>query len=100
MNQLIIICPDVVIREIEKKFNFMVVIKHTNPFEGSILFHSKKARDFFADYLENKYFMTSTGYNGRLYVCCKCGYKSENASEFIKVVKNDIGKDYCIKCTK
>ena len=44
--------------------------------EGRIYFNSRKARDFFADYLEDRFFMTFCGYEGRPDNCYFCGGKS------------------------
>lgn len=50
-----------------------IYLKYTN--EGKIYFNSRKARDFFADYLEDNFFMTFCGYEGRPDNCYFCGGK-------------------------
>lgn len=51
-----------------------IYLKYDN--EGKIYFNSKKARDFFADYLEDRFFMTFCNYDGRPNECYFCGGKA------------------------
>lgn len=51
-----------------------IYLKYSN--EGKIYFNSRKARDFFADYLENEFFMTFCNYDGRENECYFCGCKA------------------------
>ena len=51
-----------------------IYLKYSN--EGKIYFNSRKSRDFFADYLEEEFFMTFCGYDGRPDNCYFCGGKS------------------------
>lgn len=48
-----------------------IYLKYSN--EGKIYFNSRKARDFFAEYLEDNFFMTFCGYEGRNNNCYFCG---------------------------
>lgn len=74
---LTILTTNSVIYELNKKMPTLIFqIKYTDPCEGKIFFHSEKARDFFAEYLEEKYFMTFTNYPGRNTNCRICGARS------------------------
>lgn len=51
-----------------------IYLKYSNV--GKIYFNSRKARDFFADYLEEEFFMTFCNYEGRPNQCYFCGRES------------------------
>lgn len=71
-----------------------IYLKYSN--EGKIYFNSRKARDFFSDYLEDRFFMTFCGYEGRPDNCYFCGGKStikRRDSRF--KIKSILLCDYC-----
>ncbi|MBR4151737.1 MAG: hypothetical protein IKT98_02120 [Selenomonadaceae bacterium] len=80
---LTILCPDYVVKEINDLIKDSVFyIQNTGPTEGKIYFNSVRARNFFAEYLENQFFMTFCSYEGRPDNCeictlnrCYCKYK-------------------------
>lgn len=71
---LTILCPDSVIPQINKILRHdRIWVKRTNPTKAIIEMNSKKALIFFADYFENKFFMTFCNYEFRDEDCFFCG---------------------------
>lgn len=88
-----ILTTNFVISWIKKNLSSVdIYLKYDN--EGRIYFNSRKSRDFFADYLENHFFMTFCNYVGRPNNCYFCGGES-----FIKCSNSKFKLKYILLCS-